>query len=384
MTQVVIVAGRRTPTGRFLGALRSCSAVDLGVAAAAAALADLSAPARDAIDQVIIGNVLGAGLGMNVARQIGLRCGLPERVPAFTVNMMCGSGMQAVILAAAAIRAGDAGVVLCGGTESMSNAPHLLQRSSEARRIGADGRADTLQIDGLVDPLLGEHMGVTAERLATRYRITREDQDAWAERSHRAYAQALAAGRFAREIIATNGIERDEHPRPGLTREALAALRPAFSAAGTVTPGNASGINDGSAMLVVADAAIAARHGWPVLARLVAWTSIGCDPATMGLGPVHALRRLRDEQGVRLEEHDRIEVNEAFAAQTIACVKELGLDERQLNGDGGAIALGHPIGASGARLLVHLAQCTAQGTSQRALATLCVGGGMGLAMALSA
>ncbi len=381
MSGLVIVAAKRTPQGRHLGALASLSAADLGVAAAQAALAGID---PDAIDQVMVGNVLGAGLGMNVARQIGLRAGVPQRVPACTINMMCASGMQAVILAAQAIRAGEAEAVLCGGSESMSNAPHLLQRAPEARRIGADGRADALQCDGLVDPLLGEHMGITAERLATLHRIDRETQDAFAERSHRAYAEALAAGRFAAELAEVAGCARDEHPRPGLTTAKLATLRPAFSATGTVTPGNASGINDGAAMLVIADADAAARRGWPVLARLSAWTAVGCDPATMGLGPVHAIRRLREKHGVRHEDCERIELNEAFAAQALACAGELGLDPARVNVDGGAIALGHPIGASGARLLVHLAQRIAAGDARRALAALCVGGGMGVAVALEA
>ncbi len=381
MIDLVIVAARRTPQGRLLGALKALSAADLGVAAAQAALTHIPA---DAIDHVIVGNVLGAGLGMNVARQIGLRVGIPQAVPACTVNMMCGSGMQAVVLAAQAIRSGDAEVVLCGGSESMSNAPHLLQRAPEARRIGADGRADSMQCDGLIDPLLGEHMGVTAERLATQYKLDRETQDAFAVRSHQAYADALAAGRFTAELVAVADCARDEHPRPGLTREKLATLRPVFSATGTVTPGNASGINDGAAMLVLASATAAERHRWPVLARVTAWSAVGCDPATMGLGPVHAIRELRARQGIRHEDCDRIELNEAFAAQALACVQELGLNPQRVNADGGAIALGHPIGASGARLLVHLAQQTANGSSRRSLAALCVGGGMGIAMALSA
>ncbi len=381
MSGIAIVAAKRTPQGRLGGALAALSAGDLGVAAAQAALKGIDS---EAIDQVIIGNVLGAGLGMNLARQIGLRAGVPQRVPACTVNMMCASGMQAVILAAQVIRAGEAEAVLCGGSESMSNAPHLLQRAPEARRIGANGRADTLQCDGLVDPLLGEHMGVTAERLATRYHIEREAQDAFAERSHRAYAEALAGGRFAAELVALASCPGDEHPRPGLTTAKLATLRPAFSASGTVTPGNASGINDGAAMLVVADADAAQRRGWPVLARLTAWSAVGCDPAVMGLGPVHAIRQLRARHGVRHEDCQCIELNEAFAAQSLACIAELGLDAERVNVDGGAIALGHPLAASGARLLVHLAQRAVAGDWRRALAAVCVGGGMGVAVAMEA
>jgi acetyl-CoA C-acetyltransferase len=384
MDDLVIVAARRTVQGRFLGALKDRSAADLGVAAGAAALDQLPPRARERIDQVIIGNVLGAGLGMNVARQIALRLGVSERVPACTVNMMCGSGMQAVILAATAIRAGEARAVLCGGAESMSNAPQLIQRAPDVCRLGADGHADALQRDGLVDPLLGEHMGLTAERLAGSYHLGREAQDAFAAESHRRYAQADSVGRFAAELVPLPGLDHDEHPRPGITCAKLGTLKPAFAAAGTVTPGNASGINDGAALLVVAHAAAAHEHGWPVLARLVAWTAVGCAPATMGLGPVHAVRDLCGRSGVHTADFDHIELNEAFAAQALACIGELGLSRALVNPDGGAIALGHPIGASGARLLVHLACRTASGASRRSLATLCVGGGMGCAMALGA
>lgn len=379
MTDIVIVAARRTPFGRLLGSLAGLSAADLGVAAATAVLEPLG---PDAVDQVIVGNVLSAGLGMNVARQIALRAGVPERVPAFSVNMMCGSGLQAVLLAAQTINAGEAQAVLCGGTESMSNAPHLLQRAPESLRVGADGRADSLLRDGLVDPLAGEHMGITAERLATRYKISREEQDLYAERSHAAYAAALEADAFARELVAMPQLARDEHPRPGLTAAKLATLKPAFSATGTVTPGNASGINDGAAMLVVTSATHAARRGWQPLARIRTWAAVGCDPVTMGLGPVHAIRLLEQRSGLRAAECDAIELNEAFAAQAIACQRELGLPPERVNPHGGAIALGHPIGATGARLVVHLAQQTAAGASRRSLASLCIGGGMGLAIVL--
>jgi acetyl-CoA C-acetyltransferase len=381
MNEIVIIAARRTPQGRLLGSLAQLSAADLGTAAAHAALTGID-PA--AIDQVVVGNVLSAGVGMNVARQIALRAGLPERTPACSVNMMCGSGLQAVLLAAQLIRAGEAEAVLCGGTESMSNAPHLLQRAPEGRRLGADGRADHLLADGLTDPLRGEHMAFTAERLAATYRISREEQDACAQQSHAAYAAAEAAGAFAAELAPLPQLARDEHPRPGITVAKLAALKPAFSATGTITAGNASGINDGAAMLVVADAATAARRGWKPLARIRAWAAIGCDPATMGLGPVHAIRRLEDRHGLRAADHDAIELNEAFAAQAIACQRELQLPPERVNRCGGAIAIGHPIGATGARLVAHLAQRTAAGACRRSLASLCIGGGMGLAISLEA
>jgi acetyl-CoA C-acetyltransferase len=381
VTDLVIVAARRTPQGRYLGALAGLTAADLGTSAASAALQGI---APEAIDQVIIGNVLGAGVGMNVARQIALRSGLPQRVPACTVNLMCGSGMQSVILAAQAIRSGAAEVVLCGGTESMSNAPLLTRRDPKARPLPGDGNVDAMLRDGLTDPLSGEHMGHTAERLAERYGIDRAAQDAFAVTSHARYTVARDRGHFHAELAPLPELAVDEHPRPGITAEKLGTLRPAFNPTGTVTPGNASGINDGAAMLVLASATAAAKHGWPVLAKLTAWTTVGCDPATMGLGPVFALQRLAQTAGVRYQDCDSIELNEAFAAQSLACLRELDLPAERVNTDGGAIALGHPIGASGARLVVHLAQRTSAGRSRASVASLCIGGGMGIAVALSA
>jgi acetyl-CoA C-acetyltransferase len=379
--EVVIVAARRTPQGRFLAALAGMSAVDLAVAAGESALAGI---APGTIDQVIVGNVLSAGAGMNPARQITLRLGLPQETPAFTVNMMCASGMQAVILAAQAIRAGDADAVLCGGTESMSQARFLVQRTADNQVAEDAPRVDALLRDGLVDPLGNEHMGVTAERLATRYHLTRQAQDTFAQQSHLRQAAAQTAGRFTAELVPLPALAKDEHPRPNISLEKLATLKPAFAADGTVTPGNASGINDGAAMLVLASADAARRHGWTILARLTAATAVGCDPAVMGLGPVHALRRLQARHGIDVAACDTIELNEAFAAQSLACIHELGLDPARVNPDGGAIALGHPIGASGARIIAHLAQRTAAGISRNSVAAVCVGGGMGVAVALSA
>ncbi len=380
MRRVVIVGARRTPHGRFLGALAGRSAVELACAAGAAALAPVGA---EAVQQVIVGNVLSAGLGMNIARQIGVRLGAPIRCPAFTVNMMCASGMQAVILAAAAIRAEESDVILCGGTESMSNAPYLLERARRGLRLGDAALVDALLRDGLVDSFDQEHMQASAERLAAQYRISREEQDAFAAESQRRYAAAHAAGRFRAELAAVGGVARDEHPRPDTTLEGLAQLPPAFDPAGTITAGNASGINDGAAMLVLCDEGTARRHGWPPLAAVEAAAVVGCDPQRMGLGPVHAARRLCEQYGLQLEDFDTIELNEAFAAQALACIAELGLNRARVNVDGGAIALGHPIGASGARLIVHLAHCIAGGSSRHGLATLCVGGGLGAAVTLT-
>ncbi|MDG2130826.1 MAG: acetyl-CoA C-acyltransferase [Fuerstiella sp.] len=379
MTEVCIVAAQRTPIGRFLGSLSRHSAVELAVHAGQAVLADLP---KESIDQVIVGNVLSAGQGMNVARQIGVGLRLPVSTPAYSVNMMCGSGLHSVVLAAQAIRAGDANVILCGGTESMSNAPHILPRSRIGTKFGNGQLLDTVLCDGLVDAFSGDHMALTAERLADIYDISRAEQDAFAAQSQHRYAAAQQATAFDSEVTWLDQLQTDEHPRPGSTVEQLAELEPVFAADGTVTAGNASGINDGSAMLVLANRAVAEASGWTVLAIVSACSVVGCDPREMGLGPVHAIRQLCDTHGGTPEDFDTIEINEAFAAQALACIKELQLDTARVNPCGGAIALGHPIGASGARLAVHLSHRIASGNIRTGLATLCVGGGMGVAVAL--
>jgi acetyl-CoA C-acetyltransferase len=371
MKPLWIVSAKRTPQGRFLGGLAKYSAVELGVAAGKAALAGID---PGIIDSVIIGNVLGAGLGMNVARQIGIGAGLPVETPAFTVNMMCASGMQAVVLAAQAIQSGAARVVLCGGVESMSNAPYLLNRARTGYKLGDGVLIDSVLRDGLTDAFSNEHMGLTAERIAEHCGISREAQDQFAALSQQRHAAAEAAGHFRDEIVPVDKLEKDEHPRPETTVGTLATLRPAFLPKGTVTAGNASGINDGAAMLLVCDEARGVECGLTPLMLITAGASAGCDPSVMGLGPVHATRKISCDPGG----FDMIELNEAFAAQSLACIRELGLDGEKVNPDGGAIALGHPIGASGARLLVHLAHRR----PRRGLATLCVGGGMGCAVSV--
>lgn len=375
--EVVIASAKRTVQGRFLGKLSSLTAVDLAVAAGEATLEGVD---RQAIDQVILGNVLSAGQGMNIARQVGLRLGLPQVTPAFTVNMMCASGMQAVTLAAQAIRAGEANAVLCGGTESMSNAPYLLQRARSGYKLGDGKLIDVMLRDGLVDALSDEHMAQTAERLAREYSLSRETQDAFSAKSQQKYQAAAASGAFAKERVSVAGLEEDEHPRADTTAASLAKLRPSFDSQGTVTAGNASGINDGAAMLLVCSSETAKKHGWKPLVKIVASASVGCDPARMGLGPVYAIRKLCEQAGVTLEQLKAIELNEAFAAQSLACLQDLGLsaEDPRINAFGGAIALGHPIGASGARILVTLAQRLKAG--ELGLAALCVGGGMGSAV----
>jgi acetyl-CoA C-acetyltransferase len=379
MSRICIVNAKRTPQGRFLGALAGRSAVDLATAAARAALDDHGG---ELVDQVIVGNILGAGQGMNVARQVGIDVGVPQDRPAFTVNMMCASGLQAVILAAQAIKAGEARVVLCGGTESMSNAPYLLDRARGGYQLGDGVLIDSLLRDGLIDTFSGEHMALTTEKLAERYELSRRAQDEFALRSQRNYAAAAEAGRFAAELAALPELASDEHPRPDTTLEKLHSLKAAFKKDGTITAGNASGINDGAAMLVVCDEEAAEAHGWEPLAVLRAWATVGCDPQLMGLGPVYATRKLCKATALTVNDFDTVEINEAFAAQTLACIQEIELDPGRVNPDGGAIALGHPLGASGARLVVHLAQRIAGGLTERGLVTLCVGGGMGVAAVL--
>lgn len=386
MSELVIVSARRTPFGRFLGKLAGQSAVSLAVAAGEAVLAGAGGAAFDRrwIDQVILGNVLSAGLGMNIARQVTLGLNLPVATSAYTVNMMCGSGLKAIQLAATAIRSGEAEVVLCGGCESMSQAPYLAPKARAGLKYGDAPLVDTILRDGLLDPSSGQHMGQTAEALARRYSITRREQDEFAALSQQRAVAAIASGRLSAEIVPMGDLASDEHPRADATAAKLSGLKPAFDPQGSVTAGNASGINDGAALLLLADAERAQREGWPVLARFGACSSIGCEPEWMGLGPVHALKRLMAYTRTNLDLFDAIEINEAFSAQTLACLRELDLPTERINACGGAIALGHPLAASGARLMVHLAHEISQGHAQRAIAALCIGGGMGIAATLSA
>jgi acetyl-CoA C-acetyltransferase len=380
MTEVVIVAAKRTPFGRFLGALVDFSAVDLACAAAEATLQGLD---RSQIEMVVLGNVLAAGSGMNIARQVSVKLGLPLETPAFTVNMMCASGLQAVLLAAQAIRAGDAKAVLCGGTESMSNAPYLLPKARLGYKLGDGALVDSLLRDGLIDSFDHEHMGLSAETLAKEFQVSRLEQDEFAALSQVRHATASQNHLFDRELVPVGALKQDEHPRLDTTTEKLAKLKPAFRPNGTVTAGNASGINDGAAMLVVADRKFALQRGWPIMAVLAGGAVQGCDPKRMGLGPVHAIRKLCANQEWNLNQFESIEINEAFAAQTIACRRELKINIERLNTSGGAIAIGHPIGASGTRLAVHLAHRINAGEIASGLASLCVGGGMGIAAAFT-
>jgi acetyl-CoA C-acetyltransferase len=366
-----IVSAKRTVQGRFLGSLAKYSATELGIAAGKAALNGLE---PGWVDMVIVGNVLSAGLGMNIARQIGIGVGTPISTPAYTVNMMCASGMHAVILAIQTIQAGSASMVLCGGTESMSNAPYLLERARSGYRLGNGVLVDSVLSDGLTDAFSHEHMGLTAEKIASIHNISRKEQDDFALSSQCRYAAAKANGHFSNELVTIEALEQDEHPRPSTTLSDLASLKPVFYRTGSVTAGNSSGLNDGAAMLVLCDEAWGRERGLAPLAVISGHTVVGCDPSMMGMGPVYATRKISKNP----REFDIVELNEAFAAQVLACVKELELDQHKVNPDGGAISLGHPIGASGARLLVHLAHRR----PKRGLATLCVGGGMGYAVSV--
>lgn len=378
---IFITDARRSPIGRFCGGLKDFTPTDLLHAVAQAMVPDALKPA---MDQIIVGQVLQAGSGMNVARQLALRLGLPLKVPGLTVNMACASGLKAVALAADSIALGESSLALAGGVESMTRAPHYSRNMREGCKLGDAALEDAIFTDGLTDPILRIGMGETAERIVDAFHITREDQDAFAITSQ---GRAIAAREaFRREIvpIATRQtpIDHDEHPRADSTIERLAKLKPAFRPNGTITAGNASGINDGAALVLLASETSLGRHGLTPRARVVAAVAVGCDPATMGLGPVHAVRRLMEITGWNLAAVGAIEINEAFAAQTLACAKELGIDMEKLNRRGGAVALGHPVGCSGARVLVTLLHIMEDMDIHRGVASLCVGGGMGIAMAV--
>jgi acetyl-CoA C-acetyltransferase len=390
MQEVVIVAATRTPIGAFGGALSSISAVDLGAAVMRRLLQDTGLPAQQ-IDEVILGQVLTAGAGQNPARQSVIRAGLPHTVPALTLNKVCGSGLKAVIMAAQAIRCGDAEVIIAGGQENMSQAPHVLNNSRTGLRMGHGQLLDTMLHDGLWDAFNDYHMGITAENLAEQYGISRSEQDAFAAHSQLRACAALEAGRFVSQITPIAVAQRkgdsllvstDEQPRPSTTLQSLSQLRPAFKRDGSVTAGNASTLNDGAAAVLLMSEGKAQAMGLPILARIKAHASAGVDPAIMGIGPVFATCRALEKAGWSLEQLDLIEANEAFAAQAIAVGRELQWDSAKVNVNGGAIALGHPIGASGCRILVSLVHEMIRRDAHKGLATLCIGGGQGVALAI--
>jgi len=392
MREVVVAGAVRTPIGRFGGALASLTAAQLGSAASVEALRRSGvAPAQ--VDEAVIGCARQAGGGPNVARQVAFRAGIPREVPAFTVNMACGSGLKSIDLAYRAVRDGDAEVVLAGGTESMSRVPYLLTGARWGYRMGDQTAVDGMYQDGFLCPLAEQVMGETAETLAEQYRIPREEQDGFALRSQQRAARAWDEGRFRAEVMslkvpARGGeieVSRDEHPRADTTPASLARLKSVFKeTGGTVTAGNSSGITDGAAALVVLAADRAAELGVRPMARVLGVAAAGVDPHVMGIGVVPAVRRLLEKVRLRLEDFDLVEVNEAFAAQVLACDRELRFDPEKINVNGGAIALGHPIGATGVRIVVTLLHEMARRRVRRGLATLCISGGMGLAAAFEA
>lgn len=384
---VYLIAALRTPIGKFGGGLASLMASQLGTEVAKATIVK-SGIDPAAIDEVIFGNARQAGVGPNVARQIAVRSGLRHEVPAYTVNQACGSGLRSIMNAADQIRLAQAEVVLVGGTESMSNTPYLLTRARWGYRMGNDDLIDGMMRDGFMCPLADEMMGSTAETLAERYGITREEQDRFAVESQAKAARAYEAGRFAEEIapVRVQGrkgetvIDRDEHPRFDATLDSMAKLPPAFRKNGTVHAGNSSGITDGASSMIVASGDAVKRHGLAPMARVVGYAQAGVDPKIMGIGPVPATRKLLEDVGMSLADVDLIELNEAFAAQVLACDRELHFNHAKLNVHGGAIALGHPIGCTGARITTTLLHALRSHDKRYGLATLCISGGMGLSM----
>ncbi|AHJ76712.1 acetyl-CoA C-acetyltransferase [Kosakonia sacchari] len=390
MKDVVIVGAVRTPIGCFQGALSRLSAVELG-SQVVRALIERSGVQPQDIDEVILGQVLTAGAGQNPARQSAIKGGLPNTVSAITINDVCGSGLKALHLASQAIQCGEADVVIAGGQENMSRAPHVLTDSRTGAQLGNSQLIDSLVHDGLWDAFNDYHMGVTAENLAREYGISRERQDEWALSSQHKARVAIDSGRFRDEIVPvsamdaagqTQVIDTDEQPRTDPSAEALAKLAPAFEQSGSVTAGNASPINDGAAAVLVMSEAKAQELNLPVLARIRAFASVGVDPALMGIAPVYAMRRCLERAGWQLDDVDLIEANEAYAAQALSVGKILEWDEKRVNVNGGAIALGHPIGASGCRILVSLVHEMQKRQARKGLATLCIGGGQGVALAI--
>ncbi|WP_350403724.1 acetyl-CoA C-acetyltransferase [Pseudomonas sp. W17] len=390
MQDVVIVAATRTAVGSFQGSLANIPAVDLGAAVIRQLLAQTGIdPAQ--VDEVLMGQVLTAGAGQNPARQAAIKAGLPHAVPAMTLNKVCGSGLKALHLGAQAIRCGDAEVIIAGGQENMSLSNYVLPGARTGLRMGHSQMVDSMISDGLWDAFNDYHMGITAENLVEKYGISREAQDAFAAASQHKAAAAIEAGRFVDEITPIQIPQRkgepltfatDEQPRPGTTAEALAKLKPAFKKDGSVTAGNASALNDGAAAVMLMSASKARALGLPVLAKIAAYANAGVDPAIMGIGPVSATRRCLDKAGWTLDQLDLIEANEAFAAQSLSVAKELEWDASKVNVNGGAIAIGHPIGASGCRVLVTLLHEMIKRDAKKGLATLCIGGGQSVALAI--
>ncbi len=386
MTEVVIAGAARTPVGNFLGGLSSVPASYLGSAAIKAAIERASIDPTE-VDEVIMGQILTAGTGQNPARQAAVGAGIPYEKTAYQINQLCGSGLRTAALGFQAIREGDCSIVVAGGQESMSQAPHCANLRT-GKKMGELEMSDTMLRDGLLDVFHGYHMGTTAENIAKQWQLTREQQDEFAALSQQKAVAAMEAGKFKEEIVPVTiktrkgdvVVDTDEGPRPGTTVESLSGLRPAFDREGTVTAGNSSTINDGAAAMVLMSAAEAEKRGIAPLGRIVSWATAGVDPAIMGTGPIPASRKALEKAGWTIDDLDLVEANEAFAAQAMSVNKDLGWDTDIINVNGGAIALGHPIGASGGRVLITLLHEMAKRDAKKGLATLCIGGGMGIAM----
>ncbi len=388
MREVVIASAVRTPVGSFGGALKDVSAADLGALVIKEAV-NRAGIKGELVDEVLMGNVIQAGLGQNIARQSTVKAGLPVEVPAMTINMVCGSGLRTVSLAAQMIKAGDADIIVAGGAENMSQAPYVLKSARWGQRMGDGKKVDAMINDALTDAFNNYHMGVTAENIAKQWNLSREEQDEFALNSQLKAEAAIKAGKFKEEIVPVvipqrkgepKVFDTDEFPRFGATMEGLAKLRPAFIKDGTVTAGNASGINDGAAAFVVMSAEKAEELGITPLAKIVSYGQKGLDPTIMGYGPFHATKKALEVANLKVEDLDLIEANEAFASQSLAVAKDLHFDMSKVNVNGGAIALGHPVGASGARILVTLLHEMQKRDAKKGLATLCIGGGMGTAL----
>lgn len=388
MKQAVIVSAVRTPVGSYGGAFKDVSAVALGTTAVKAAMERINLDPK-MVDEVIYGNVLQAGQGQNVARQVAIHAGIPDYVTSYTINKVCGSGLKTVALAAQAIKAGDAEIIVAGGTENMSQAPYLLPNNRWGQRMGNGQVIDYMVADGLTDIFNNYHMGITAENIVEKYGLTREEQDELSYNSQIRAEKAIKEGRFKEEIVPViipqrKGdpvvVDTDEYPKFGTTMETLGKLKPAFKKDGTVTAGNASGINDGAAAIIVMSKEKAQELGLKILAEITSYASGGVDPAIMGTGPIPASKKALEKAGMKIEEIDLVEANEAFAAQALSVAKDLNFDMEKVNVNGGAIAIGHPIGASGARILVSLLHEMEKRDAKNGLATLCIGGGQGIAM----
>ena len=388
MRDVVIVSAVRTPIGSFSGSLSQMSAADLGAIAIKEAMVRAGIT-PDQVQEVIMGNVIQAGLGQNTARQASIKAGIPQEVPSWTVNKVCGSGIKSIVCAAQAIISGDADIIVAGGTESMSLAPYILPKARTGYRMGNGALVDTMILDALTDAFSNVHMGITAENIADQWSLSREDQDKYAVSSQNRAEAAIKAGKYDEEIVSVSipqrkgdpvVISKDEFPRFGATYEAFAKLKPAFKKDGTVTAANASGINDGAAACVIMSKEKAEQLGLTPLATITSWASAGVDPQIMGTGPIPASRKALEKAGLKIEDIDLVEANEAFASQTLSVGKELNLDPAKTNVNGGSIAMGHPVGASGTRILVTLLHEMKRSNAHRGLATLCIGGGQGIAL----